>query len=113
MQIPNLYTKASIIIDVPKENFNPVPKVDSVVIKLDLNNEPPVKLKDEKIFFKLIKASFSQRRKTISNSLMGIGKSKIEINEILDKCKIDKNLRAENLSIFDFANIANNVTKEE
>ena len=64
----NYYTIPKIIIDVPKENFNPMPEVDSCVINLEVRKEPPVKLNDEKKFFKLIKAGFSQRRKTINNS---------------------------------------------
>ena len=101
------YTIPQIVIDVPKDNFNPVPEVDSVVVKLDIRKEPPVLLKDEKAFFRLIKAGFSQRRKTISNSFMSVGKTKEEIKDILDKLKLKENLRAENLSIEDFANIAN------
>ncbi len=103
------YTDAKIVIDVPKDNFDPVPEVDSVVVKLNIRKIPPVLLKDEKVFFRLIKAGFSQRRKTISNSLMGVGKSKEEIKEILEKLNLKENLRAENLSIDDFANIANSL----
>ena len=105
----NYYTKPEIIIDVPKDNFDPIPEVDSCVIKLDVRNVPPVKIKDEKKFFKLIKAAFSQRRKTINNSLTCIGKTKEEIKKILDDLNIDTNLRAENLSIEDFAKISNNI----
>ena len=101
------YTNPQIVIDVPRDNFNPVPEVDSVVVKLELRKEPPVQIKDEKLFFRLIKAGFSQRRKTISNSLMGIGKTKEEMRKILEKLNLKENLRAENLSIEDFANIAN------
>ena len=64
----NYYSNAKIIIDVPKENFLPAPEVDSCVIKLDILEKPPIKLKDKKRFFKLVKAAFSQRRKTINNS---------------------------------------------
>ena len=101
------YTNPQIVIDVPRDNFNPVPEVDSVVVKLELRKEPPVQIKDEKLFFRLIKAGFSQRRKTISNSLMGIGKTKEEMRKILEKLNLKENLRTENLSIEDFANIAN------
>jgi len=101
------YTDAKIIIDVPKENFMPVPKVDSVVIKLDLLNKPRVKLKDEKLFFNLIKTGFSQRRKTINNSLSSGGIEKEKLIRILEKLNIDYKKRVENLSIEDFANISN------
>ena len=101
----NYYTEPSIVIDVPRNNFNPVPDVDSCVVNLKVRKEY-IKLKDEKIFFKVIKAAFSQRRKNIGNSLTGIGKTKQEIKEMLDTLEIDTNLRAENLSIETFAKIA-------
>lgn len=101
----NYYTEPTIVIDVPRDNFNPIPDVDSCVVNLKIRKEH-IKLKDEKMFFKVIKAAFSQRRKNIGNSLTGIGKSKQEIKEMLDKLKIDSNLRAENLSIETFAKIS-------
>ena len=64
------YTMPQIIIDVPKTDFMPSTEVDSCVIKMDMLNKPRVKVNDEKMFFKTIKVAFSQRRKTISNSLM-------------------------------------------
>ena len=67
------YSDAHIIIDVPKDNFLPSPEVDSVVIKLDLLDKPRVEVKNEKKFFNLVKAGFSQRRKTINNSLSSRG----------------------------------------
>ena len=105
----NYYTNPKIIIDVPKENFNPVPEVDSCVINLEIREKPPVELKDEKKFFRLIKSAFSQRRKTINNSLTGVGKSKEEIKKALEDLNISVNLRAENLSIEQFAEISNNI----
>lgn len=101
------YSKADIVIDVPKDNFLPAPEVDSCVVKLDIRKEPPVDLVDEKLFFELIKNGFCQRRKTILNSLTSGNRTKEEIKEILDKLLIDERLRAENLSIYDFANISN------
>ena len=105
----NYYTNPKIIIDVPKENFNPIPEVDSCVINLEIRKNPPVELKNEKLFFNLIKAGFSQRRKTINNSLTCAGRTKEEIKNVLEKLEIPANLRAENLSIEDFANISNNI----
>lgn len=101
------YTLPKTIIDVPKENFIPSPEVDSCVIKLDLLDKPRVDVKDEKLFFRLVKGAFSQRRKTINNSLTCCGKSKEELSEILEKLNIDKKLRAENLSIEQYALISN------
>ena len=101
----NYYTEPSIVIDVPRDNFNPVPDVDSCVVNLKVKKEY-IKLKDEKTFFKVIKAAFSQRRKNIGNSLTGVGKSKQEIKQMLDELEINSNLRAENLSLETFAKIA-------
>ena len=105
----NYYTKSEIIIDVPKENFLPSPKVDSVVVKLQLLDEPPVNIKEKEVLFKLIKAGFSQRRKTINNSLSSNGFDKEKISNILKELDIDSKKRAENLSLQDFANIANSL----
>lgn len=103
----NYYSKAKIVIDVPKDNFLPIPEVDSCVIKLDILDTPPVELKDKKRFFRLVKAAFSQRRKTINNSLASGEFSKDAVLQVLNKLGIDAKLRAENLSIQDFANITN------
>ena len=107
----NYYTSPKIVLDVPKENFNPVPEVDSCVVKLDLKNEH-IELKDEKLFFRLIKTTFSQRRKNIGNSLTGGGVSKQEVKEMLEELNLDVNLRAENLSIDQYAKIANYIAKD-
>lgn len=102
----NYYAEAKIIIDVPKENFKPVPEVDSCVVQLKMKQEH-IPLKDEKLFFRIVKATFTQRRKNIGNSLTMMGKKKEEIREMLEALGLDVNLRAENLSIEDFARIAN------
>lgn len=107
----NYYSKARIVIDVPKDNFLPAPEVDSCVIRLDILETPPVELIDKTRFFRLVKAAFSQRRKTINNSLASGEFSKEEVLETLEKLNINPKLRAENLSIQDFANIANNLMK--
>lgn len=101
------YSEPKIIIDVPKENFLPAPEVDSCVIRLDMREKPPVILKDEKLFFRLVKGAFTQRRKTINNSLTCSGNSKEDIMNVLEKLGIDSKLRAENLSIQQYADIAN------
>lgn len=101
------YSDAKIIIDVPKDNFLPSPEVDSCVIKLDVRESPVVNLVDEKLFFEIIKTSFCQRRKTILNSLTANGIEKEQLKVVLEKLSIDEKLRAENLSIYDFANISN------
>ena len=105
------YSEPQIIIDVPKENFLPAPEVDSCVIRLDMREKPLVSLKDEKLFFRLVKGAFTQRRKTINNSLTCSGKSKEEIMAALNKLGIDSKLRAENLSIQQYADIANTLVE--
>lgn len=105
------YSEPQIIIDVPKENFLPAPEVDSCVIRLDMREKPPFSLKDEKLFFRLVKGAFTQRRKTINNSLTCSGKSKEEIMAALNKLGIDSKLRAENLSIQQYADIANTLVE--
>ena len=107
----NYYANARIIIDVPKENFLPSPEVDSVVIKLDILKNPPVSLVNKAKFFALVKAAFSQRRKTINNSLASGGYDKKKIKEVLAKLGLDPKLRAEDLSIQDYANISNELEK--
>ena len=102
----NYYAEPKVIISVPKDNFNPAPEVDSCVIQLKLKDKH-MELKDEKLFFRVIKFAFTQRRKNIGNSLTMVGKSKEEIRQMLGELELDINLRAENLSIEDFARIAN------
>lgn len=99
---------------VPKEVFVPVPKVDSAVLRLNIRREKPVELVDEEMFFRCIKAGFGQRRKTLSNSLMGIGSvTKEDVKAALAACGIDEKRRAETLSLDEFANLANYFSKRE
>ena len=100
----NYYSEPEKLFDVSKGNFVPPPNVTSAVIRLTLRKEPPVKVADEKHFFRVIKASFSQRRKTLTNSLSsGLGKGKDEILSALEQCGLGPNARAEELSLEDFA----------
>ena len=94
----------------PPHCFIPQPDVDSAVIKLIINKEPPVKLLDKGMFFKTVKCSFAQRRKTLINALYntgGLNKSKEEIKEILKSMGVDENTRGEMLSIQQFAMLSN------
>lgn len=103
------YAETKKIIDVPNDSFIPAPEVTSSVIKLTLRNTPPVTVKNENILFKLIKAAFMQRRKTLLNGLSNsnLFSNKDEIKDILAKLNLDEKIRGENLSLQDFANIAN------
>ena len=100
------------IANAPKEVFVPRPKVDSTVIRLDVRQEGPVELVDEKLFFETIKKGFGQRRKTLLNSLTGIrGMPKESIAAVLADCGIDFRRRAETLSMSEFADLANEIAQ--
>ena len=100
------------IANAPKEVFVPRPKVDSTVIRLDVRQERPVELVDEKLFFETIKMGFGQRRKTLLNSLTGIrGMPKESIAAVLADCGIDSRRRAETLSMSEFADLANEIAQ--
>lgn len=102
----NYYAEPSLQFHVSAGSFMPAPKVDSAVIRLDIRKKPPVEV-NEKIFFSVVKAAFSQRRKVISNSLSsGLKMSKDEIFAALEKAGVPANARAEKLSLEDFAGIA-------
>ena len=94
---------------IPKEAFNPAPRVDSAVVHLRMRQNPPVLLKDEKVFFRVVKTSFSQRRKTLSNSLKSFGQS---IKDILLQAGIDPGRRPETLSLPEFAKLSDLLAEE-
>ncbi len=103
----NYYTNPEIIIDVPRDCFIPAPNVDSAVIKLDVLKEPKVKVLNEELFFKVIKFSFLQKRKTLINSLSNSGLlPKDFLEEMLNDLEIDLRVRAEQLSLENFRDIA-------
>ncbi len=99
------------ILVVPPESFMPQPEVDSMVVRLDSRDKPPVDLKDEKMYFRVVRASFGQRRKTLLNALSAgnLGKSKEELREVLSRNNIDEKRRGETLSLEEFARIANDI----
>lgn len=105
----NYYAEASKIIFVDRNNFIPAPEVDSEVIKLKIRQEPAVNVKNEEVFFRLIKESFSHRRKTLVNGLenSGMFKDKEQIKQLLEKMDLETNVRGENLSINQFAELSN------
>jgi len=106
----NYYAKPEMLFSVSAGSFMPAPKVDSAVIRLNVLDKPPVMVNDEKKFFSVVKASFSQRRKVISNSLSsGLSLDKSKTAEILEKSDVPLNARAEKLSLQNFADIANNI----
>lgn len=100
------YAEVSKIVDAGSECFYPAPKVDSVVLRLDVRKEPAVEVKDEIFFFSVIKAGFMQRRKTLLNSLMTLGGyDKEQITKALTQAEIDPGRRAESLTMEDFARL--------
>lgn len=102
----NYYTNSSIIINVPKENFMPSPKIDSAVIYMEVLKKPRIEIEDEELFFKIIKFAFMQKRKTLANALTS---SKIlqkeQIKQILKEMKIDEKVRGEKITIEQFAEL--------
>ena len=108
----NYYAIPRMICTVPPSSFIPMPKVSSAVISLDIRKEPPVAVNSEKGFFKLVKAAFAQRRKTLLNALANssaIPMSKEEISNVLIECGIDEKRRGETLTLQDFADISNRI----
>jgi len=105
----NFYSDPEILLSVPKTVFMPQPKVDSAVIRLNMK-EPPVDI-DKKLFFKIVKAAFGQRRKTILNSLSNreLGLDKEQVKELLERSNISPKARAENLKIEDFIKICQTI----
>lgn len=106
------YCDTEIVAKAPRHMFVPQPNVDSIVIGLHVRDEKKYVVDNEDIFFKTVKASFGQRRKTLLNSLGGLGfLSKDEIREVLQAANIDEKRRGETLSIDEFANLSNEINK--
>ena len=101
------YTKPDIVLDVPPKSFLPAPAVTSSVIRCVLRDKPPVDVVDEKLFFRVVKAGFAQRRKTFANTMKTTGLSKDRIEELLVKANIDGQRRGETFTLQEFADIAN------
>ena len=109
------YATAEGIMEVPNDSFIPEPEVTSKVIKLTLRKEPPVEVKSRGVMFKIIKSAFMQRRKTLLNALTNtkVFMSKEEGLRILKELHLDENVRAEKLTLQDFAEITNKILVDE
>ncbi len=106
------YCDTEIVAKAPRHMFMPQPNVDSTVIGLHVREERKYPVDNEDIFFKTVKASFGQRRKTLLNSLGGLGfLSKEQIKQALQEANIDEKRRGETLSIEEFASLANAVNR--
>lgn len=99
------FTEPRIIFDVPPTAFMPSPEVTSSVIVCDVRTPPAVA--DEKLFFKVVRGAFGQRRKTLINSLMGAGFERQRLLDAFEKANIDPSRRAENLTINEFIQLTN------
>ena len=109
------YATSEGILEVPNDSFIPEPEVNSKVIKLTIRKEPPVEVKSRGVMFKIIKSAFMQRRKTLLNALTNtkVFMSKEEGLSILKDLNLNENVRAENLSLEDFAEITNKILVDE
>lgn len=103
------YAKPYIAAFVPPNCFMPRPKVGSAVIRLECREEAPVRVVDEKLMFRLIRASFNQRRKTLQNGIANSGElsfSKAQAAEAIEQAGLDANVRGEKLGLSEFAKLA-------
>lgn len=109
----SFYAKAEKLFDVSRGSFMPSPRVDSSVIRLDLNKKAPVRVKNKKAMFKIIRAGFNQRRKTLTNSLScGLSLDKQVILSALESCGLKPTARAEELTLEQFAALSDYLFKE-
>ena len=101
------YTEPEIAFIVPPTSFIPAPAVDSAVIVCKRREKPPVEVCDEDLFFRVVKAAFSLRRKMLSNSLKNMGIKSEQVAKWLELAGVDGKRRAETLSLEDFAKLTN------
>lgn len=96
----NFYAEAKKLFDVSRGSFMPAPNVDSAVIRLDIRPDPPVEVEDEKFFFRMVRAAFSQRRKTASNGISaGTGIPKQSVIKAIESAGLPATVRAESLTM--------------
>ena len=108
------YAEPYIVANVPPNCFMPRPKVGSAVIRLTCHEQPPVEVKDERLMFDIIRASFNQRRKTLANGLNNSDKlsfSKEEITEAIESLGKGSSVRGEALTLEEFAELSNSLWK--
>ena len=106
----NYYAAPKLLFDVPPSCFMPQPKVTSAVVCLKTRTQPPAQIDDEALFFRTVRAGFAQRRKTLLNSVSSAaGISKPQLLEALEKSGLDHNVRAEQLSLEQFALLYENL----
>lgn len=107
------YCEPEILFKVSAGSFLPAPKVDSAVIRLNVSQTPTIDIIDEKMFFKVVKSAFCQRRKTLVNSVsFGMGISKSEISDVVSKIGLKQTARAEELTMQNFADLVNKLSEK-
>lgn len=107
------YTNPRIVTIVPKSSFYPAPKVDSAVLCMEVQDNPNVAVLDEKLFFRVVRGAFAQRRKTLLNCLSSaFSCPKDKLSEILLSVGIEPTIRGEKLGLSEFGKIADALKKE-
>ena len=100
------YTEPEIVLNVPPRSFIPAPEVDSVVIACRVRSVPAVRVSEEKMFFRVVRAAFGQRRKTLANALRGGGFPKEQVRDAMERAQMDPQRRGETLSLEEFGRLA-------
>ena len=104
------YAEADMLFPVSRGSFMPAPKVDSMVMRLTIRREPPCQVQDERLLFRLIRAAFGQRRKTMANAITTAGLAKETVLAALKEAGIPPQARAEELTLTQFAALADAVS---
>ena len=107
------YTKPAYIYTVKRTSFYPSPDVDSALVRLDIPEKPAIEVRDERLLFKIIRGAFNQRRKSVINSLSReevLDLPKEELSRVLSSAGVDPAARPEDLSLQDFARIADAIS---
>ena len=100
------HAETELLFDVPPHCFHPQPKVTSSVIRLTRRKEKPIAVSDEALLFRVIRAAFNQRRKTLPNALSaGLGLPRSEIEQVMESCALDPRIRGEALDLGAFVQI--------
>ncbi len=108
----NYYAEAETLFGVPRGSFMPPPNVDSAVIMLTLRDKPPIEVNDEKLFFKIVKACFAQRRKILLNTVCNtLNIEKDVLRQALNEANISETVRGETLTMQQLADLTNTLSK--
>ena len=110
----NWYAEPEILFDVPPDCFLPRPKVTSAVLKLNVRNQTPVRVEDEGLFFRVVRAGFAQRRKTLLNALSSAFSSigKDTLRDLIVRCNLPETVRGEALDLAQFAALADEIAAQ-